>query len=204
MSTQDPDPESETQAIARAARAGQPGRLGELYGRVLPSLYAWARLRIRPEFRRVLSAEDLVQEVWLRASEAFRSFDPAACSFRAWVFGVAKNVLFEVQRRAFRQIRERTPEGSTSQLMALQEIPADVTSLTQRVQKDEGIRSFLERVAELDEEDRRTLIHCGLEELPLREAAERMDLTRDAVAKRWQRLRDRMRGWRVPEGIVAS
>jgi RNA polymerase sigma factor (sigma-70 family) len=198
------DPHQDTQSIAREAKGGKSEKLGDLYGRVLPALYAWARLRIRPEYRRVLSPEDLVQEVWLRAAQIFGSFDAAKVSFRAWIFTVAKNVLFEVQRKAWKQTREATPEGSTSRQRALHEIPEDVTSLTQRVQRDEGVRIFLQRVAQLDDEDRKTLIHCGLEELSLREAAERMDISRDAVAKRWQRLRDRIREWRVPDGLVAG
>ena len=200
-----PDPDNQdTQSLARDARGGKAEKLGDLYSRVLPALYAWAKLRIRPEYRRVLSPEDLVQEVWLRAAEVFGSFDAAKVSFRSWIFTVAKNVLFEVQRKAFKQTRERTPEGSTSRHHALNDVPDEVTSLTQRVQRDEGVKLFLDRVAQLDEDDRKTLIHCGLEELSLREAAERLDITREAVAKRWQRLRERIREWRVPEGLVAG
>jgi RNA polymerase sigma factor (sigma-70 family) len=198
------DPKQDTQSLAREARGGASGKLGDLYSRVLPALYAWARLRIRPEYRRVLSAEDLVQEVWLRAAEAFASFDAARVSFRPWIFTVAKNVLFEVQRKAYKATRERTPEGSTARHEALKEVPAEVTSLTQRVERDEGVRIFLDRVAELDDDDRKTLIHCGLEELSLREAAERLDVSRDAIAKRWQRLRDRIREWRIPDGFVTG
>jgi len=198
------DETEDTQALARDARGGKNEKLGELYSRILPALYAWARLRIRPEYRRVLSPEDLVQEVWLRGAEAFGSFDAAKTSFRAWIFTVAKNVLYEVQRKAWKLTRERAPEGSTSRLLALNEVPDDVTSLTQRVQRDEGVKIFLSLVAELDDEDRKTLIHCGLEELSLREAAERLDISRDALAKRWQRLRDRMRAWRIPDGLVAG
>jgi RNA polymerase sigma factor (sigma-70 family) len=199
-----PDGSEDTQALARDAQGGQTEKLGDLYARVLPALYAWAKLRIRPEYRRVVSPEDLVQEVWLRAAGIFSGFDAAKQSFRGWIFTVAKNVLFEVQRKAWRHTRESTPEGSTSRLRALGDVPADVTSLTQRVQRDEGVRMFLDRVAQLDDDDRKTLIHCGLEELSLREAAERLDVTRDAVAKRWQRLRERIREWRIPDGLVAG
>jgi RNA polymerase sigma-70 factor (ECF subfamily) len=199
-----PDGSEDTQSLARDAQGGRTEKLGDLYARVLPALYAWAKLRIRPEYRRVVSPEDLVQEVWLRAAGIFTGFDAAKQSFRAWIFTVAKNVLFEVQRKAWRHTRESTPEGSTSRLRALGDVPADVTSLTQRVQRDEGVRMFLDRVAQLDDEDRKTLIHCGLEELSLREAAERLDISRDAVAKRWQRLRERIREWRIPAGLVAG
>jgi RNA polymerase sigma factor (sigma-70 family) len=199
-----PDGNDDTQSLARDAGGDRGVKLGELYGRMLPSLYAWATLRIRPEYRRAICPEDLVQEVWLRAAQIFASFDAGRLSFRAWIFTVAKNVLFEVQRKAWKYTRERTPEGSTSKYRALLEVPADVTSLTQRVQRDEGVRLFLERAARLEDDDRKTLIHCGLEELSLREAAERLDLTRDAVAKRWQRLRERIREWRLPDGLVAD
>jgi RNA polymerase sigma factor (sigma-70 family) len=199
-----PDGTEDTQSLARQAKGGQGEKLGELYGRVLPALYAWAKLRIRPEYRRAVSPEDLVQEVWLRAAQIFASFDAAKLSFRPWIFTVAKNVLFEVQRKAWKHTRETTPEGSTSRHLALGEVPADITSLTQRVQRDEGVRIFLDRVAKLDDEDRKTLIHCGLEELSLREAGERMDISREAVAKRWQRLRERIREWRIPDGLVAG
>jgi RNA polymerase sigma factor (sigma-70 family) len=197
-------PADDTQSLARDAQGGETGKLGDLYSRVLPALYAWARLRIRPEYRRALCAEDLVQEVWLRAAQAFGSFDASKVSFRAWIFTVAKNVLFEVQRRAYKHTRETTPEGSTTRHQAMNQVPEEVTSLTQRVQRDEGIRIFLDKVAQLDEDDRKTLIHVGLEELSLREAAERLDISREAMAKRWQRLRDRIREWRLPEGLVAS
>jgi RNA polymerase sigma factor (sigma-70 family) len=195
------EPVESTQSLARGARGGRSEDLGALYARLLPSLYAWARLRIRPEFRSALPPEDLVQEVWLRAAQAFGSFDAERVAFRPWLFAVAKNVLFEAQRRVYRRARERE---EASGRLPLASVPDDVTSLTQRVQRDEGVRIFLEHVSRLDDDDRRLLIHCGLEELPLREAADRLALSRDALAKRWQRLRDRMRAWRLPEGLVAG
>ena len=208
MSTpSDTDPPSgppDTGDLAAGARGGDQGRFGELYGRLAPSLHAWAQLRIRPGFRRAVSPEDLVQEVWLRAAQVLHAFNPAKSSFRAWIFAVAKNVLLEVQRKLHRTWKDQTPEGDTGRALALDQVPESITSLTRRVARDEAVRRFVERAEALDEDDRRVLVHCGLEELTIAEAAGRLGLSPDATAKRWQRLRERIREWRAPRDLVAG
>src|SRR6187551_1373845 len=72
-----------------------PATFEELYIEVAPALYAWAELRIRPEMRRNVDPQDVVQEVWLRAVKKHASFDPAVMHFRAWILAIAKNVLLE-------------------------------------------------------------------------------------------------------------
>lgn len=43
--------------------------------------------------RAPLAAEDLLSHVWLQAWSSRRTYDPALGSARAWIFGVARNVL---------------------------------------------------------------------------------------------------------------
>lgn len=169
--------------------------LTRLYPPLAPALVAWASLRLSPALRRAVSPEDLAQEVWLRAFEVFGSYDPARASFRAWLFAVGKNVLLEAQRRSLRFGRELAADGSSTRVHALQGVPDDVSSLTRRISRDERVRDFVQRLAELDDKDRMTAIHCGLEELSLVEAAQRLGESHEATGKRWQRLRERMRGW---------
>jgi RNA polymerase sigma factor (sigma-70 family) len=169
--------------------------LARLYPPLAPALLAWAELRLSPRLRRSVAPEDLAQEVWLRAVEVFASFDPARVSFRAWLFAVGKRVLLELHRRSVRHHQELGAGGSSTRLLALQDVPRDVTSLTRRVARDELVRNFVARLNELDEKERMTAIHCGLEELSIGEAAERLGEGYDATAKRWQRLRARIRGW---------
>ena len=45
-------------------------------------------------------------------------------------------------------------------------------------------------------------MHFGLEGLSLAETAERVELSRDAVAKRWQRLRTKMMNSKLPEDLL--
>lgn len=166
-----------------------------LYQPLAPALLAWANVRLSQTLRRAVSPEDLAQEVWLRALQVFDAFDADRVSFRAWLFAVAKHVLLEVQRRSLRIGREMSADGSSSRILALQGVPDAISSLTRRLSRDERVRDFIRRIAELPEKERMTVIHCGLEELSLAEAAERLREGRDATTKRWQRLRERMRDW---------
>ena len=169
--------------------------LARLYPPLAPALLAWCNLRLSPSLRRAVAPEDLAQEVWLRAFHVFDSFDDQRMTFRAWLFAVGKRVLLEVQRRATNSSKELPASGSSTRLLALDEVPDSVTSLTSRISKDERVREFTAKLGELDEKDRMTAIHCGLEELGYAETAQRLGESYEATIKRWQRLRDRMRTW---------
>lgn len=150
-----------------------------------------------------MTPEDVAQEVWLRAVRIYETaFDPARSSARAWLFAIAKNILLEVQRAASRS-RERPADGSTTRLLALEQVPASITTITARVSRDEGVRQFLARVEGLLDDDRKLLLYCGMEDLTLREAAERLGIDHEVASKRWQRLRARIAQWRISRDLVA-
>lgn len=171
------------------------------YERIAPALYAWASLRIRPSLRGRLDPEDVLQEVWVRSLEIHASRDPSRGSFRAWIFGVAKNVLFEVLRR-LELPGSGGGLGPSTQGDLLANLPDQATAISRRVARDEGLQLFLERVNSLPREDRAILIHRGLEGLPHAETATRLGMTRDAVAKRWQRMRARLEQERLPREVL--
>ena len=163
-----------------------------------PALHAWARLRIPRGLRGRVEPEDVVQEVWCRALARITHFDPARRSFRAWIFGVAKNVVLEAIRSPL------LGAGGTSAVRALAGVPDRVTGVSRRVARDEALQRFHERIERLEDADRRLLIHCGFEDLTCAEAAERLGISRDAAIKRWQRLRARLTEEGVPEGLLAG
>lgn len=189
----------QTERLACAARGGDPEAFGELYARVAPALYAWASLRVRPSLRSRIEPGDVVQEVWLRAWQIFASFDSSKCPFRAWVFRVAKLVLLEVCRQ--QATPGRAALGPSTEMEVLRGAPDSMTAVSQRLSRDEAMRAFLERVEGLDGEERKLVAWCGVEGLGFADVARRLDLKRDAVAKRWQRLRARMAEWRVPADV---
>lgn len=183
MSADDPDP----------PRRRLDPRFEAYFAEVAPALYAWAELRIRPALRARLDPQDLVQEVWIRGMQGFARFDERGVSFRAWAFRIGKNVLMEAIRATRNDIVD-TPRGATSRMLALEGVPQDVTSFTQRVAREESVRAFLDQAGELAEVERMLLVHCGLEGETCAAAAVKLGLSEDAAIKRWQRLKARLRG----------
>ncbi len=178
------------------------GYVDALYREHAAALFAWACLRTRG-LRPFVSPEDLTQEVWVRATRAAPARSERHGPPRAWLFTIAKHALYEVRRTAERLRREGASSGSTSRLLAMGQVPVDITSLTQRVARDDAVQQFLRRVETLDDDDRMLLIHVGLEDLPQTEAAARLGIGYDALAKRWQRLRADVRTWPGAAGLVS-
>ena len=198
----------ETARLARAARDGAArGDGGEpfavLYERIAPALYTWADIRIRPSMRIWLEPGDLVQEVWCRALRVFPAFDAEQLSFRFWIFRIAKNVLLEALRKAGSPAARGQTPGSTTRMLALNQVPDEVTGISRRLSRQEELGRFRDWVKELERTDRELLLHHGLEGLSHAEVAERLDLGVEAVAKRWQRLRGKLEQQALPREVLS-
>lgn len=179
---------AETHELVNRLKAGEIACFRELYERIAPSLCAWARVRSNPTRGRVLEPEDLLQEVWLRAFEGVADFDAARGSFRAWIFGIAKNVALDSWRR------EKTAAASmrldsSPQSIALDSWPDVATSIRSRLAKDESTRLLMEHIAGFDAVDRTILVHCGMEGVPCTVVATRLGMNAEAAKTRWRRLR---------------
>jgi RNA polymerase sigma-70 factor (ECF subfamily) len=194
--------EDVTASLVGHVKAGDRQRFDGLYERLSPALYAWAYLRIQPAMRGTVDPEDLIQEVWFRAVRRLDTHDPQRSSFRAWIFTIARNVLLESFRRARRSPAWDAPGGSTTRLLALGNVPDEVTQMTHRVARNEELRRFLDDTGVLSPEDRAILAHCGLEGRTCAEVATRLELTEAAVIKRWQRLRARLRQQRWARELI--
>lgn len=184
--------------------ASPPPAFGQLYPTMAPALHAWACMRLAAGERPRVLPEDLTQEIWLRAFQVFGKFDAGRTSFRAWLFAVAKNVLLEVRRRLREQRPEQGALGSTTRLLALDQVPEDVTSISRRLAKAEDVQRFVARLQQLEPVELQTALHCGLEGMPQAEAAARLGEPPATTAKRWQRLREQMRTWGAPLGLLAE
>lgn len=185
-----------TQFLAGAASAGEMRHFEELFERVTPALQAW--LALRAPRGRGLDAQDLLQEIWLRALQNFGTYD-AARSFRAWILGIAKNVLLQsLARPASRSLDGASSTGSGFV------VPDQATSLGRRFSRDEALELFLARVERLQPDERALLVYCGLEQYSAPEAARRLGLGAEATAKRWQTLRARLRDDPAMNKVAAS
>lgn len=196
------DPHREgTEFLALRAQAGDGDRFALLYERVAPAIFAWARLRMTPELRGVLSPEDVVQEVWMRALEGFASFDGAAGSFRHWAFGIARHVLYRQLRKVSRR---RVRAGYRSGAFDLDAVPEEATAVSLRLRRDEGLQRFLQGLEGLSEEDRELLLLRGLEGLAHEEVAAQLGLQPATVRQRWNRLRRKLEALALPDDLIVS
>ncbi len=190
-------------AQAEAASAGGGEAFAVLYERIAPALYTWADIRIRPAMRTWLEPGDLVQEVWCRALRVFPRFDSESGSFRYWVFRIAKNVLLEALRKAGSPAAQGQTPGTTTRMMALGQVPDEVTGISRRLSRQEELARFRDWVKDLERTDRELLLHHGLEGLSHAEVAERLQLGTEAVAKRWQRLRAKLEQQSIPREVLS-
>lgn len=173
----------DTDFHADRAREGDATGFSTLYGRLAPALYAWARFRLHGPMRAAVDAEDIVQEVWWRALEAFPGFQPRGPgAFRAWIFSIATNVFRELARR-------RSPSRNARVETLPPDLSAEITSITRNLARNDEATRLIDDLSRLDDDDRRLVLHCGLEGLTARDAAPLLGISAEAVKKRWQRLR---------------
>ncbi len=194
---------SVTCQLALGARSGEPGRFDALYARLSPSLLAWARMPLHRHLRASMDADDFVQDVWIRATRHFDSFDPARGTFRQWIFKIAKNMSIDVLRQYGRAKDRGAPDARGGS--SVHELGAKSTgepSTWLQVAHTEAFETFLQRVGSMPHDEQVLLVQCGIEEQPIAQVAARLEITEAAAHKRWQRLRARLVAERMPEGII--
>lgn len=86
----------------RPERLDEPQALRRAYDEHGSELYRFALRQLGD----ACGAEDVVQEVFLRAWRAAGTFDPAVASLRVWLFALTRNaVIDEARRRSVRPVR---------------------------------------------------------------------------------------------------
>lgn len=175
-----------TTAHAMGWAAGDREEARKLYERLAPSLELWARQRnsttlgIRPE--------DLVQDVWIELANHPQGFDRERGTFRAWVFGIAKNVLLRAYQGQGRLPREGLPA----------DIIDEATTISTRMAREDGFAAAFNQVQEwmshqLSEDERRLMLYRGFEGLPHEDVARLCGLSVGTVRNKWSQLSKRIR-----------
>ena len=176
----------------------------EDHARLTSALHVWASLRMRPFLRSFMGPEDVVQETWQRALEFHDRFDRDQCTYRGFLFGIAKNVLLEASRRAERRNRLGQSLGKRESGINLDRIADDITNVSRRVARDERITRVLKLCGTLSPTERDLLLHLGLEGMGQQEVATMLAITRDALNKRWQRLKAQLLEAGLPSELVGD
>lgn len=93
-----------------APLAEEFSRLYEIY---LPKIYQYARYRIANKE----TAEDLTSDIFKKALEGFKRFDPGKALFSTWIFSIARNTIIDYYRKQAKEariIRDTEPENAIS------------------------------------------------------------------------------------------
>ena len=96
LATQDLEPADDAELVA-AHVSGDPHAFARLYDRYDRQCFLFIRRTLGASHGD--AAEDLHQETWISISRSAGSFDPAKASFRAWLFAIARNKVWDHFRR---------------------------------------------------------------------------------------------------------
>jgi RNA polymerase sigma-70 factor, ECF subfamily len=88
-------------AVVAAAKNGDQDAWRALYRAHAGRLVVW--LETRSGTDRAITAEDVASQTWLTAAEKVRDYDGNADEFAAWLFGIARRVAANAQRRSGRR-----------------------------------------------------------------------------------------------------
>ncbi|MEM1106797.1 MAG: RNA polymerase sigma factor [Pseudomonadota bacterium] len=164
-------------ADIRAGAAGNRLAQSALVTRHLPRVYALAaRLVGNPA-----TAEDITQEVFLRAWKQLPHWEPKA-RFSTWLYRVTVNLC----RDHFRKKREVTMD-----LLPEREEPS--LGPEERLSQSQTSRRLLTAIHELPERQRAALVLCALEGHSNIEAAEIMEVSVEALESLLSRARRKLR-----------
>ena len=151
------------QLVERAGR-GEVDAFRELFERYGQRVFRYAHTRLG----RAEDAQDAAQDVFLAAWQGLPTFHyEHPGSFPGWIFGIARNVVAEHQRRAFRRPSvglEDAPEGT---------VDFEGQVLSQRV--------LVEELGRLPETQREVLMLRFVAGLPAREVGTALGKTESAV-----------------------
>ena len=128
--------------------------------------------------------EDILQDVALVLWQKFEQYDPNR-SFGAWARGIAANKIFQSFAKSRKTPLPLSPEAVQAIVSACEDIPADPSD------QQEALRRCLDKLPDKS----RNLVRMRYEEsLKLKDIAERVAGTLDAVHKALSRIRDGLRG----------
>lgn len=143
-----------------------------LYRKYVAQIYSFALYETRDHH----AAEDLTEQVFLRALQALPRFDDRgegdASTFRTWLFRIARNAIANERRR-----ERRHPEAPL-ELAAIVRAPDDPAASV--VAQDEMRRAW-DAIDRLPDERRRALVLRFVEEMSAREIGEVLGRSEGAV-----------------------
>ena len=165
-----------------------PGQFGVLFDRYFAEIHGYAARRIGRD-----AADDVAAETFLTAFRARRRFDASRGTVRAWLYGIATNLIGAYHRqevRAYRAMELAGRDGAGRD--GTEEGHADLVA--ERVDARAVHREIAGALAELPRGDRDVLLLVALGGLSHADVAAALGIPYGTVGSRLNRVRKKLRG----------
>ena len=177
------DAPSSTFALLEKAKAGDSEALSRVFEQNRRRLAVLVHYKLPPHQRQLAEAEDVVQEVYLRAFRAIDRFHyQSPGSLIRWLSSIADHVIVDRARYRSRERRagEEVPFRSDSNPMGPE--PLDTRTPSRLMSQAQAVERLLDRLNALPEDYRKAILMAKIEGLSTAEMAGQLGKSREAVA----------------------
>jgi len=176
--------EAEIAKLIERAAGGDFGAFGELYIIYLNRIYRYVFYQVRDK----MTAEDLTEEIFLKAWKAIKKYKGKGRSFSAWLYRIAHNYVIDYYRTKRADVTLET------------QIPVESSHPEQEVEEKLRQRELLEAISHLAPQQRQVIILKFIEGLENREIEQITGKSQGAIRMMQMRalttLRERLNGER--------
>ncbi|WP_231618473.1 RNA polymerase sigma factor [Nonomuraea sp. SBT364] len=162
----------------------RPERFGALFDRHHEAIHRYVHLRLGAS-----AADDIAAETFLRAFRSRARYDLCRPDARAWLYGIASNLVAGHQRAEARRYRALARSAEVTDVVSHDE------HVTQRVSAAVMRPRLTAGLAALPPRDRTVLLLAVCAELSYDEIAEALGIPRGTVGSRLNRARRKLRSF---------
>lgn len=168
--------------LVQRAQEGDRSAFDRLFELLADRLKAFIRSRIRPVYGRRLDVDEILQDAFVRAFRSIGSFRGEGVEeLRRWLTGVAGKAVLRAEEQARRQKMLEIPEN----------VPGKDVSPSRGMRREERFDSLQRALDTLSRDHREVILLTRVDGLTLKQAAEKMGRSPEAVRKLfWRALRD--------------
>lgn len=159
------DSSLEIEHLVTQAINGDTEAFGELYTHHVTKIYRYVYYNVHNKER----AEDITQEVFLKAWKAIGSCKGKEKTFSSWLYRIAHNLIIDKLRKSQKQISHEA------------ELPEDIGDTSDRMEISLEQRDLLKVIDVLSPNQRQVIVMKFIEDMDNREIAETMGKSTGAI-----------------------
>lgn len=120
----------ELEKLVQEAKRGNPEAFGQLYDCLAERLFRYIKLKVGGH---QATAEDLLQEVFVKSWQALSKFDETEGNFNAWMYCIATNAVRDHFRKVYR--RPQTVELLDTTEVSSEDMPGEILTRQQEIER---------------------------------------------------------------------